>query len=109
MQCNKIQSRSLKSTNVSGGFTQSDVWVQTLADITGKNLAILQADDASAVGAAFMALKSIGSIQEYPSVTADLKVFKPQTQNTEVHSRNFTIYKQLYSDLKDTLCVRSIK
>ncbi|HTD42461.1 MAG TPA: gluconokinase, partial [Mucilaginibacter sp.] len=36
--------------NISGGFTKSEVWVQTLTDITGKNLAILQADDASAVG-----------------------------------------------------------
>ena len=96
-------SEPITQINVSGGFTKSDIWVQTLADITGKNLAILQADDASAVGAAFMALKNIGSIQEYPSVTADLKVFKPKTQNTEVYSKNFTLYKQLYSDLKDTM------
>ncbi|WP_426667912.1 gluconokinase [Mucilaginibacter sp. McL0603] len=96
-------SKLITQINVSGGFTKSDVWVQTLADITGKNLAILQADDASAVGAAFMALKNIGVIKEYPSVTADLKVFKPQTQNTEVYSRNFTIYRQLYSDLKETM------
>jgi gluconokinase len=96
-------SEPIVQINVSGGFTKSEVWVQTLADITGKNLAILQTDDASAVGAAFMALKNIGSIQEYPSVTADLKVFKPETQNTEVYSRNFTIYKQLYSDLRDIM------
>jgi gluconokinase len=96
-------SEPITQINVSGGFTKSDVWVQTLADITDKNLAILQADDASAVGAAFMALKNTGSIEEYPSVTADLKIFTPQTQNTEIYSRNFTIYKQLYSDLKDTM------
>jgi gluconokinase len=96
-------SEPITQINVSGGFTKSDVWVQTLADITGKNLAILQADDASAVGAAFMALKNIGSIQEYPSVTTDLKIFKPQIQNAEVYNRNFRIYRQLYSDLKDTM------
>jgi gluconokinase len=96
-------SEPIKQINVSGGFTKSDIWVQSLADIAGKNLAILQADDASAVGAAFMALKNIGSIQEYPTVTTDLKVFKPQTQNAEVYSRNFTIYKQLYSDLRNTM------
>jgi gluconokinase len=96
-------SERISQINVSGGFTKSEVWVQILADITDKNLAILQADDASAVGAAFMALKNIGSIKEYPFVTADLKIFKPQTQNTGLYSRNFTIYKQLYSDLKSTM------
>ncbi|MGZ3750004.1 MAG: gluconokinase [Mucilaginibacter sp.] len=90
--------------NVSGGFTKSEIWVQTLADITGKNLVIVQTDDASAVGAAFMALKSIGSISEYPSSNfTDLKVFKPNQQNVEVYSKSFTIYKQLYADLKETM------
>lgn len=90
--------------NVSGGFTESAVWVQTLADITGKNLVIVQADDASAVGAAFMALKTIGSISEYPaSCYSDLKIFKPNPQNAEVYSKNFLIYKKLYQNLKATM------
>jgi gluconokinase len=90
--------------NVSGGFTESAVWVQTLADITGKNLVIVQADDASAVGAAFMALKTTGSISEYPASSySDLKIFKPNPQNAEVYSKNFMIYKKLYQDLKATM------
>jgi gluconokinase len=90
--------------NISGGFTRSEVWVQTLADITGKNLVIEQADDASAVGAAFMALKNIGAISEYPSSTlSNLKIFKPDLKNTKIYTDNFNIYKQLYSDLKETM------
>ena len=89
--------------NVSGGFTRSEVWIQALADITGKNQAILQADDASAVGAAFIALKYLGSMKEYPSATNDLKIFKPNPANTEVYAKNFVIYKELYQDLKETM------
>jgi gluconokinase len=90
--------------NVSGGFTESAVWVQILADITKKKMVIVQADDASAIGAAFMALKSLGSISEYPSSTlSEQKTFMPDEQNATVHQNNFTIYKQLYSDLKDTM------
>ena len=82
--------------NISGGFTKSPVWVQTLADITNTNLAILQADDASAVGAGLLALKSMGLISEYPqSNAANLKIIKPDPQNAAVYTKSFGIYKQL--------------
>jgi gluconokinase len=97
-------SEPITQINISGGFTRSEVWVQTLADITGKNLVIVQADDASAIGAAFIALKNIEAISDYPASTLpDLKIFKPDQQNTEVHQKNFLIYKQLYSNLKETM------
>jgi gluconokinase len=90
--------------NVSGGFTKSEVWVQTLADITRKKLVIVQADDASAVGAAFLALRNIGAINEYPaSALSGQKVFMPDEQNATVHQNNFAVYKQLYFNLKDTM------
>jgi gluconokinase len=90
--------------NISGGFTKSDVWVQTLADITNINLAILQAEDASAVGAGLLALKSLGLISEYPqSASANLKIFKPHPKNAAEYKKSFSIYKQLYIDLKETM------
>ncbi|HEY4196727.1 MAG TPA: gluconokinase [Mucilaginibacter sp.] len=97
-------SEPITQINVSGGFTRSAIWVQTLADITGKKLVIVQADDASAVGAAYIALKNIGATNEYPTSTpSEEKVFMPDEQNTEVHRNNFMIYKQLYDDLKETM------
>ena len=101
-----VQQNSVPITqiNISGGFTKSEVWVQLLADITNTNLAILQADDASAVGAALIALKSLGLMKEYPqSANADLKIFKPDPKNAPVYAKGFDIYKQLYIDLKDTM------
>jgi gluconokinase len=90
--------------NVSGGIVRSDLWVQTLADITGKKLVVVQSEDASAVGAAFMALKSIGAISEYPASNVEgLKTFEPDVSNLAVHAQNFLIYKQLYDSLKDVM------
>jgi gluconokinase len=90
--------------NVSGGFVKAAVWVQTLADITGKNLVIVQSEDASAIGAAFMALKSIGVINKYPSSGfANMKTFLPNPVNAGVYANSFAIYKQLYRDLKETM------
>jgi gluconokinase len=96
-------SEPIMQINISGGFTKSEVWVQTLADITGKKLAILQADDASAVGAAFIALKVIGAIKDYPKVSDDLIVYQPNPANTDIYNKTFSIYKQLYTDLKATM------
>jgi gluconokinase len=90
--------------NVSGGFVKADVWVQTLADITGKKLVIVQSEDASAIGAGFMALKCIGSINEYPSSGfTGFKTFIPNPANAGVYANNFAAYKQLYPALKETM------
>jgi len=89
--------------NISGGFTKSEVWVQTLADVTGKKLAILQADDASAVGAAFIALRAIGVMKDYPKASNDLIIFEPNPANRDIYNKTFSIYKQLYTDLKATM------
>jgi gluconokinase len=90
--------------NVSGGFVKSELWVQTLADITGKKLVIMQSEDASAIGAAFMALTHTGNIDEYPSGgTADLKVFVPNPETAAVYKKNFAVYKRLYPALKDVM------
>ncbi len=96
-------SEQIAQINISGGFTKSEIWVQTLADITGKKLAILQADDASAVGAAFIALKVIGAMKDYPKVSDDLIIYRSNPANRDIYNRNFSIYKQLYTDLKATM------
>ncbi|CAN5320217.1 gluconokinase [soil metagenome] len=97
-------SEPITQINISGGFVSSAVWVQTLADITGKKLAVVQTGDASAVGAAFMAMKSAGLIDQYPaSGTADQPAYEPDPANTAIYSKGFTIYKQLYTNLKATM------
>jgi gluconokinase len=90
--------------NVSGGFVKADAWVQALADITGKKMVIVQSDDASAIGAGFMALKNIGAISEYPQADlTGLKTFMPNAANAGVHAINFAIYKRLYPALKEIM------
>jgi len=90
--------------NISGGFVKSEVWVQVLADITGKNLAVVQSEDASAVGAAFIAMKANGLISSYPApALSSEQRYQPNPANAAIYAKNFWIYRQLYQDLKDTM------
>src|SRR5690606_28693915 len=50
----------IETVFVSGGFIQSRIWVQILADILQKRIKINTNVDASALGAAFVALKQMG-------------------------------------------------
>jgi gluconokinase len=95
---------AVQQLNVSGGFIHSKTWMQLLADVTGKKLCLLQTEDASAVGAALLALKSIGEIEDYNSVNQTTpQIIEPHAAAHAVHQKNYNIYKSLYPALKDIM------
>lgn len=91
--------------NVSGGFVHSQTWMQILADICGIKLSVSQTEDASAVGAAFLAMKVMGlNIGDYPVPDqADQRIIEPDMSNHDLYRRNFLVFKSLYSDLKEAM------
>lgn len=99
-----IHDVSIEQINVSGGFIKSKLWLQMLADITGKKLVIVHTEDASAIGATFMVMKALGIIDDYPvSGSQDLQIIHPNESNSSFYSKRFTIFKRLYLDLKETM------
>ncbi|MBG6236147.1 gluconokinase [Pedobacter sp. CAN_A7] len=100
----QVNAAPIKQIYISGGFVKSEVWVQLLANITGKELVIVQTEDASAIGAAFLAMKTLNLIQVYPEVMAsDFEIIKPDLSLTAFYLKNFTIFKKVYFDLKETM------
>ncbi|WP_432709563.1 gluconokinase [Pedobacter sp.] len=100
----EVNTEPIKQIYISGGFVKSEVWVQMLADITGKELVIVQTDDASAIGAAFLAMKSLNLIHVYPKVAAgELEIFKPNPALRDHYLKNFAVFRKLYIDLKETM------
>lgn len=91
--------------NVSGGFVYSPEWLRILADITGKRLVIYQTNDASAIGATYLARKSLGLIADYRAILKPNKaeVIEPNLQNHAVYQRYFKLFKKLYVDLRDSM------
>jgi gluconokinase len=90
----------IQKINVSGGFIHSEVWMQLLADVTGKPLKLMHTEDASAIGAAYLAAKATGLTNEYPKPEPTEKAIMPDWQTHEIYKKGFAKYSQLYPVLK---------
>ncbi len=94
----------LGQINVSGGFVHSQAWLQILADIFNKKVCLINSEDASALGAAYLALKSLGIIENYETLKPKQVVtYHPTITNHALYLKNFELYKKLYARLKDIM------
>ena len=96
-------SGAIEKIYLSGGIIKSKEWVQLFANITGKNIVINDAADASALGAAFVGMKAVGLINDFTKSNLFLKEteqFKPDKKEHVVYQKYFKVYKELYSNLK---------
>ncbi|MFD0793896.1 gluconokinase [Mucilaginibacter litoreus] len=96
---------SIQEIVISGGFISSPVWVQVLADITGKRLSVLQSEDASAVGAVYLAMDCLGvDIQTIMAKdTAGRTIIEPDMEAYQLYRKVFVVYKQLYSNIRSSV------
>jgi gluconokinase len=97
----------IKQINVSGGFVRSTEWLQILADIFGKEICLVHSDDASAIGATYLAMKSIGIIKSYDEIKMNVSAsfYPDMTRHRHYASHVFPKYERLYNLLKDEMTV----
>ena len=101
---------AVKEIYASGGFVQSGFWVQLIADITGKKIRVREKADASAAGAAWLAMYATGylkNLQEVKQFVRDRRVYEPDTNKHEVYARLFPVFNSLYGKLKDDFAALS--
>ncbi len=84
---------------VSGSFTRSEVWLQILADVLGREISLPNVEEGAAFGAAILGFYTVGLLPSI-DVTADMvgikKVFKPNLADTAKYEQLYSIYQQLY-------------
>ena len=90
----------IKILQVSGGFTHAPLWLQIIANVTGKKLNLLQTEDASAMGAAYLAMKKQGYDYTNPGTPVTIE---PDRDIHQSYQKSFLIYKSLYPSLKDVM------
>lgn len=88
-----------------GGPTQSDLWCRIIANITGNPLTVLADNAGAPLGNALLAAAGIGLISD-PAETARKVArvtgqYEPNPKFRERYIEMFTIYRQLYPQLKD--------
>ncbi len=96
----------IKHIYASGGFTKSKDWLQLMADVFMKTVYVTGKADASAVGAAMLALYALGIVPDWKSVAALSGVserYEPDALRHEVYLSNYKVFTELYSRLKDLM------
>lgn len=96
----------------SGGFIQSDLWLQMMADILNKKVIVSHAADASAMGAIFIAMHALGLIKEWHEVKAMVvtsSIFEPNPVAHQEYNVNFKVFQTLYTKLKDDFSILAKK
>ncbi len=98
-------SRDIKNISLSGGIIKSGLWIQLLADISGKQIVVNEAADASALGAVFIGMKALGSVKkisEAKMFAKKVKTIHPNPGRYNTYKKYFEIYRSQYAKLKDS-------
>ena len=83
----------------SGGFTQSALWLQTMADVLGRELSVPSWGETSALAAAFWAAFSAGcagDMEDIRSWVQHDRACRPDPRAAAVYERVYPLYRELY-------------
>lgn len=82
----------------SGGFAQSDLWRQMLADIFDTELHISQTVESSALGAVLLGRYALGemkTLEEAAEIIGTVEINKPISENVVVYEKLIPLYEKI--------------
>lgn len=88
-----------------GGGASNVLWCRIFADITGKNICLLNSSEASCLGAGITAAVGAGWYKTFKEaadkMSAIKKIIKPDMQNLKKYQKLYPVYKKIYPALKN--------
>lgn len=97
---------SVDTLNAMGGASNSVLWTQIKADVTGKVIRVPSSDTATTLGAAILAGIGCGVYGSYDEAVRRTiritRIQEPNPDNREVYDRAMERYLRLYEDLKES-------
>ncbi len=94
-----------KELNAVGGGALSDLWLQIIADVTGKEIKkMVDPQQASSRGAALIAAMGINAIKgfnEVAKIVKTEKIFKPREEYIETYENLYENFKESYEGLSE--------
>lgn len=89
-----------------GGASNSVLWTQIKADVTGRTIQVPTSDTATTLGAAILAGVGVGIYDSFEQAVRDTIVItrtqKPDMEKHAIYKKSMELYLRLYEDLKDT-------
>jgi len=89
----------VKQVIASGGFTQSDFWLQVVTDVLNREMLVPSWGETSCLGAAFWAMLGTGCIADLESLKNLVKPGRsclPGQENAAIYQRIYPLYQKLY-------------
>lgn len=108
----RVTGREIKEFTSIGGGAKSETWAQIKADITGKDIKILDMNDMAPVGAALLAGVGAGIFTDVYEAAGKVekkvyKVIKSSNAHEDVYNKRYKVYTELYPQIKELYKVGS--
>ena len=102
----RVTGKEIKAFTSIGGGAKSETWAQIKADITGKDIMILDMNDMAPIGAALLAGVGCGVFRDVYEASDKVekkiyKTVKSSREHDEVYNKRFQVYTQLYPQIKE--------
>lgn len=95
----------IQAVYANGGFARSELWVQLLADVFGKEVRLTETTDGSAFGAAMLGMHALGHLQQLEDAEELIRVkrkVQPHEQRHSTYQQVYQVYAKLYPALQDS-------
>lgn len=100
----KTIGKKVRDLVVMGGGSGSSLWLQILADITGRNICIPVNKEISGLGAGMAAAVGAGWFNNFDTASAKMsgteKILKPNLEIHKTYTKQFSVYRKIYEALK---------
>jgi gluconokinase len=96
---------ALQHIYASGGFINSPIWLQWLTDVLGKEIAIINKEDASSIGAAILGMQALDVLpQQAPlSFFTVQQRYQPSAGAHALYRTWYEVYTTVYDQVKPSL------
>ena len=102
----RVTGREIKEFTSIGGGAKSETWAQIKADITGKDIKILDMNDMAPIGAALLAGVGAGIFKDDYEAADKVekkvyKVIRSSRAHDDIYNKRYQVYIQLYPQIKE--------
>ena len=96
-----LEKRTITEIRASGGFAQSSLWLQMLADVCNIKVLVSDAVESAALGAVMLGMEAL-DIKLFPEKEIS-NFYQPNPLNHEIYIRSFDKFERIYNSLKNEL------